>query len=89
MDQQPPDQPDDDLPQIPDDIAGLEEDIFDREAQRRKALEIALEQAKSATSQEERDFWMVKAMDFGDILEQYKGLYPELLSDERSPDDTK
>ena len=42
MDQQPPDQPDDDLPQIPDDIAGLEEDIFDREAQRRKALEIAI-----------------------------------------------
>lgn len=87
MDQQPPDQPDDNnLPQIPDDISGLEQDVRDREVQRRKALEVALEKAKSATSQEEKDFWIVKAMEFGDILEQYKGLYPELLSD-INPDD--
>lgn len=57
--------------------------------QRRKALEVALEKAKSATSQEEKDFWMVKAMEFGDIIEQYKGLYPELLLDINPDDDTR
>lgn len=58
------------------------EDIHDRADQRTKAVEICLENAKNATSQKERDYWMVSAMEFGDILDEYKNRYPELFFDD-------
>ena len=72
---------DENIPEIPDDISGLVDDIQDRASQRRKAVEINLENAKNAKTQEERDYWMLKAMEFGDILDEYKSMYPELFSD--------
>lgn len=91
MEKQPPiptddNENNDNLPQIPDNISGLEGNIQDNESQRRRAVEKALEAAKSATTQEERDFWIVKAMEFGDILDEYRGLYPELFPDDKSED---
>lgn len=87
MDKQPPiptddNENNDNLPQIPNDISGLEENIQDNESQRRRAIQKALEAAKSAATQEERDFWIVKAMKFGDILDEYRGKYPELFPDD-------
>lgn len=72
------------IPRIPDDISELIEDIHDRADQREKAIEICLEKARSAKNQYERDHWIVSAMEFGGILEEYKKRYPELFGDNDS-----
>lgn len=77
------------LPETPNDISRLVEDIQDREAQRRKAVEINLENAKAASSEDERDYWLVKAMEFGDILDEYKSQYPELFPSGDPEDDSR
>lgn len=71
------------LPAIPDDLTELIEDTHDREHQRRKALEVALREAAAAKSDEVRQVWVLRAMEFGDILEEYTAMYPELFPDEK------
>ena len=80
---------DENSPEIPDDISELVDDIQDRADQRRKALEIGLENARKAETQEQKEYWMLKAMEFGDILDEYtKSMYPELFpnDDPSSPE---
>lgn len=72
---------DENIPEIPDDISGLVESIQDQDRQRRKAVEINLENARKAKTPEERGYWMRQAMIFADIADEYRGMYPELFSD--------
>lgn len=66
------------LPEIPGDISELVKDIEDREAQRRKAVEIMLERASTAISDDERDMWLFEAEKMEGILDEYKrNMYPE------------
>jgi len=64
---------------IPDDLTDLVESIYDRDDQRQKAVRINLENAKAASSQEERDYWLTKAMEMGEIAKELRGQFPELF----------
>jgi hypothetical protein len=64
---------------IPDDISGLVEDVYDRDEQRQKAIRINLENARLAESQEERDYWLTKAMEMGEIAKELRDQFPELF----------
>gem|GEM_PF-855862 len=65
---------------IPDDISELVENIYDRDEQRQKAIRINLENARVASSQEERDYWLTKAMEMGEIAKELRDQFPELFS---------
>lgn len=74
---------DENFPEIPDDISAMVDGIYDREEQRRKAVEILLDRAMDSPSREERDRLMLKASEFGDILEEFRGQFPELFPDDK------
>ena len=74
-----PSNDDENLPPAPEDISELVDDLHDREAQRRKALRILLARAEAAETQDEREHWMLKAMEFGDILDEFRDQFPELF----------
>lgn len=67
---------------IPDDISGLVESIYDRDEQRQKAVRINLENASIAESQEERDYWLTKAMEMGEIAGELRDQFPELFQED-------
>lgn len=69
------------FPDLPDDASEIIEDTLNREAQRRKALEIALEGFKEAKTEEERILLATRIKQFSDILEEYRNMYPEILRD--------
>jgi hypothetical protein len=64
---------------IPDDISDLVENIYDRDEQRQKAIRINLENASAAELQEERDYWLTKAMEMGEIAKELRDQFPELF----------
>jgi len=64
---------------IPDDIADLVESIHNRDNQRQKAIRMNLENAQTAESQEERDYWLTKAMEMGEIAKELRDQFPELF----------
>jgi len=64
---------------IPDDISDLVENIYDRDEQRQKAIRINLENARTAESQEERDYWLTKAMEMGEIAKELRDQFLELF----------
>lgn len=64
---------------IPDDISEMVENIYDRDEQRRKAIQINLENANVAESQEVRDYWLTKAMEMGEIAKELRDQFPELF----------
>jgi len=64
---------------IPDNISEMVENIYDRDEQRRKAIQINLENANVAESQEERDYWLTKAMEMGEIAKELRDQFPELF----------
>jgi len=64
---------------IPDDLTDLVESIYDRDDQRKKAVRINLENAKAAESQKERDYWLTKAMEMGEIAKELRDQFPELF----------
>lgn len=68
---------------IPDDISDLVENIYDRDEQRQKAIRINLEHASIAESQEERDYWLTKAMEMGEIAKELRDQFPELFPEAR------
>lgn len=67
---------------IPDDISDLVENIYDRDEQRQKAIRINLENASAAVSQQERDYWLTKAMEMGEIAKELRDQFPELFPEE-------
>lgn len=69
------------LPDVPDDVSDLTEDIHYRAEQRRRAIEVNLENAKNSATERDRDYWLAQAMEFADILDEYRSLYPELFQD--------
>jgi len=64
---------------IPDDISDLVESIYGRDDQRQKAVLMNLENASLAESQEERDYWLTKAMEMGEIAKELRDQFPELF----------
>jgi len=64
---------------IPDDISDLVESIYGRDDQRQKAVLMNLENASIAESQEERDYWLTKAMEMGEIAKELRDQFPELF----------
>lgn len=64
---------------IPDDISDLVESIYDRDDQRQKAILMNLENASIAETQEERDYWLTKAMEMGEIAKELRDQFPELF----------
>ena len=67
---------------IPDDLTDLVESIYDRDDQRQKAVRINLENASAAESQEERDYWLTKAMEMGEIAKELRDQFPELFPED-------
>jgi len=67
---------------IPDDISDLVESIYGRDDQRQKAVLMNLENASIAESQEERDYWLTKAMEMGKIAKELRDQFPELFPEE-------
>jgi len=67
---------------IPDDISDLVESIYGRDDQRQKAVLMNLENASLAESQEERDYWLTKAMEMGEIAKELRDQFPELFPEE-------
>jgi hypothetical protein len=67
---------------IPDDISDLVESIYGRDDQRQKAVLMNLENASIAESQEERDYWLTKAMEMGEIAKELRDQFPELFPEE-------
>lgn len=63
----------------PDDISELTESVYDRDEQRQKAILMNLENASIAQSQEERDYWLIKAMEMGEIAKELRDQFPELF----------
>lgn len=68
---------------IPDDISDVVENIYDRDAQRQKAILMNLENASIAESQQERDYWLTKAMEMGEIAKELRDQFPELFPEDR------
>lgn len=64
---------------IPDDISGMVENIYDRDEQRQRAQRLNLDNASVAESQEERDYWLTKAMEMGEIAKELRDQFPELF----------
>jgi len=67
---------------IPDDMSDLVESIYGRDDQRQKAVLMNLENASIAESQEERDYWLTKAMEMGEIAKELRDQFPELFPEE-------
>ena len=67
---------------IPDDISDLVESIYGRDDQRQKAVLMNLENASIAESQEERDYWLTKVMEMGEIAKELRDQFPELFPEE-------
>lgn len=63
----------------PDDISELTESVYDRDEQRQKAILMNLENASISQSQEERDYWLTKAMEMGEIAKELRDQFPELF----------
>lgn len=68
---------------IPDDISEIEEDVYDRDKQRQRAQRLNLGNASVAESQEERDYWLTKAMEMGEIAKELRNQFPELFPEDR------
>lgn len=64
---------------IPDDISEMVENIYNRDEQRRKAIQINLENANVVESQEERGYWLTKAMEMGEIAKELRDQFPEIF----------
>jgi hypothetical protein len=64
-------------PKVPDDISELDSDIRSRYKERKKAFDMMLERASAASSEIERDEWMIQAEEMREILDEFKLLYPE------------
>jgi len=67
---------------IPDDICEVVDDVYDRDDQRQKAILLNLENASMAESQEERDYWLTKAMEMGEIAKELRDQFPELFPED-------
>lgn len=73
-----------DFPIIPDDTAELITDVKDRETQRQHAIDLMLEKAAAAISDDERDMWIEKVKEFQSIHDEYIRTYPEVFPDDSS-----
>jgi len=67
---------------IPDDISEVVDDVYSRDDQRQKAILLNLEHANAAESQEERDYWLTKAMEMGEIAKELRDQFPELFPED-------
>ena len=69
-------------PNIPDTIDELIEQLYDRETQRRKAVDLAFERFEAAESPEDRNDAMMDYLRMLGVLEEFRSQFPEVFPDE-------
>jgi hypothetical protein len=67
---------------VPDTIAGLVDDLQQRDYQRKRAIDIARARAEAAENQDDLLMFWGLAGDMVEVRQEYRGSFPELFPEE-------